>query len=99
MGLYVQALHDCLAVSKELPMNTMRIPFSGMVTVEREERAYTATWRVHGNKLIVIWDNDEEPAQLGMFEKEPEALARMLLRELLDRKLGKQRKGNAPNAA
>jgi hypothetical protein len=76
-------------------MNTMRIPFTGMVTIEREERAYTARWRVQGNKLIVSWDDDEEPTQLGMFEKEPEALARMLLTELLDRKLGKQRKGNA----
>jgi hypothetical protein len=36
---------------------------------------------------------------LGMFEKEPEVLARMLLAELLDRKLGKQSKGNAPNVA
>jgi hypothetical protein len=76
-------------------MNTTIIPFAGMVTIERDEGAYTARWRVHGNKLIVNWDDDEEPAQLGMFEKEPEALARMLLTELLDRKLGKQRKGNA----
>ena len=74
-------------------MNTMKNPFTGMVTVEREEHAYTARWRVQGNKLIINWDNDEEPAHLGMFETEPEALARMLLAELLDRKLGKQRKG------
>ncbi len=73
-------------------MNTMRNPFTGMVTIEREEHAYTARWRVEGNKLIVNWDNDEEPAQLGMFEKEPEVLARLLLAELLDRKLGRQDK-------
>jgi hypothetical protein len=77
-------------------MNTMTIPFAGMVTIDREERAYTARWRVQGNKLIVKWEDDEEPVQLGIFENEPEALARMLLAELLDRKLGKQRKGNSP---
>jgi hypothetical protein len=71
-------------------MNTMRSPFAGMVTIEREKRAYTASWRVQGNKLIVNWDDDEEPVQLGMFEREPEALARMLLAELLDRKLGRE---------
>jgi hypothetical protein len=80
-------------------MNMMTIPFTGMVTIEREARAYTARWRIQGNKLIVNWEEDEEPVQLGMFEKEPEALARMLLAELLDRKLGKQRKGNSPNVA
>jgi hypothetical protein len=80
-------------------MNTMTIPLTGMVTIEREAHAYTATWTVQGNKLIVNWEDDEEPVQLGMFEKEPEALARMLLAELLDRKLGKQRKGNSPNVA
>jgi len=80
-------------------MNIMGNPFTGAVTVEREEHAYTAQWRVQGNKLIVSWDNDEEPAQLGMFEKEPEVLARMLLAELLDRKLGKQDKRNSHNVA
>lgn len=80
-------------------MNTMTNPFTGMVTIEREERRYTARWRVQGNKLIVIWDNEEEPAHLGMFETEPEALARMLLAELLDRKLGKRREGNSSSAA
>jgi hypothetical protein len=70
-------------------MNTMTNPFTGMVTIEREDRAYTAQWRVQGNKLIVNWDDDEEPARLGMFEKEPEVLARMLLTELVNRKLGK----------
>ena len=66
----------------------IKIPFTGMVTVERGERAYTAQWRVQGNKLIVSWDNNDEPVWLGMFEKEPEALARLLLAEMLNRKLG-----------
>jgi hypothetical protein len=70
----------------EVPMNTS-IPFTGMVTIERDERPYTARWRVQGNKLIVDWDNSEEPVWLGMFEKEPETLAKLLLAELLDRKL------------
>jgi hypothetical protein len=34
-------------------MNTMTNPFTGMVTIEREKRAYSARWRVQGNKLIV----------------------------------------------
>jgi hypothetical protein len=68
-------------------MNT-RNPFTGMVTVEREERAYTAQWRVQGHKLIVSWDNNDEPVWLGMFEKEPETLAKLLLTELLNRKFG-----------
>ena len=80
-------------------MNTIGNSFTGVVTVEREERVYTARWRVQGNKLIVSWDNDEEPAQLGMFEKEPEVLARLLLAELLDRKLGKQDERNSHNVA
>jgi len=80
-------------------MNTMTFPFTGTVTIERDERAYTARWRVQGNRLIVSWEDDEEPVQLGMFEKEPEALARMLLAELLDRKLGRQRNENSPNVA
>ena len=78
-------------------MNTTISPFTGVVTIERDERTYTARWRVQGNKLIVNWDNDEEPAQLGMFEKESEVLARLLLAELLDRKLGRQTKGSSPN--
>lgn len=69
-------------------MNTMRNPFTGMVTIERDDRAYTARWRVQGNKLIVNWDNNEEPVWLGMFEREPETLAKLMLAELLHRKLG-----------
>ena len=62
--------------------------FTGMVTIERDERAYTAQWRVQGNKLIVSWDNNDEPVWLGMFEKEPETLAKLMLAELVHRKLG-----------
>jgi hypothetical protein len=76
----------CFA-AEEIPMNTST-PFTGMVTIEREEQAYTAQWRVQGNKLIVNWDNDDEPVWLGIFENEPEKLARLLLAELVDRKLG-----------
>jgi hypothetical protein len=66
----------------------MRNPFTGLVTIEREQRAYTAEWRVQGDKLIVSWDNNDEPVWLGMFEKEPETLAKLLLAELLNRTLG-----------
>jgi hypothetical protein len=62
--------------------------FTGRVTIEREERAYTAQWRVQGKTLILSWDNNDEPVWLGMFEKEPETLAKLLLMEMLNRKLG-----------
>ena len=66
----------------------MTTPFTGMVTIERNEQAYTARWRVHGNKLIVNWDHGDEPVWLGLFQNEPEKLARLLLAELIDRKRG-----------
>ena len=53
-------------------MNTTKNPFTGMVTIEREECAYSARWRIQGNKLIVNWEDDEEPVHLGMFEKRSE---------------------------
>ena len=58
------------------------------VTVEREG-VYYGTWRIRGNKVIVCFEGDEEALALGMFEKDPEALARMLLAKMLSRRFGK----------
>jgi hypothetical protein len=62
----------------------------GKVSVERGALAYTARWRVSGNTLIVSFGADEEEAViLGMFEREPETLARMLLAESLEQRFGR----------
>jgi hypothetical protein len=58
----------------------------GTVTLERGGVTYTGRWSIVGNKLFVSLGHDEEPALLGMFEKEPEILARMLLAELVERR-------------
>jgi hypothetical protein len=60
----------------------------GTVTAERGPLTYTAKWRVKGNTLIVFFGADQEAVILGMFEKEPETLARMLLKELLEQRFG-----------
>lgn len=60
-------------------------PIEGTVTVERAG-VYSAHWTIRGNKLIVYFGPDEEGVTLGMFEREPETLARILLAEMIDRK-------------
>jgi hypothetical protein len=47
----------------------MRNPFTGMVTVEREGRAYTAQWKVQGNKIIVSWDNNTSPCGWAVLKR------------------------------
>jgi hypothetical protein len=37
----------------------------------------------------VSFDHDEEAVPLGMFEREPETLARMLLAEVVERRLSR----------
>ena len=63
-------------------------PTHGIVTAKRGESTYTAYWKIEGKKLIVNFQGAVEPAFLGMFERDPEALARMLLLELIYRGFG-----------
>jgi hypothetical protein len=62
----------------------------GTVSLRRGQEIYTAEWVKAGTRLMVYWGLDEESALLGVFEKEPEALARIVLSELLDRKVDKE---------
>jgi hypothetical protein len=61
----------------------------GTVNIERGALTHTARWRVSGNTLIVSFDHDEEAVPLGMFERDPETLARMLLAEVVERRLSR----------
>jgi hypothetical protein len=61
----------------------------GTVTLERGAVTYTGQWATTGNRIIVYLGLDEESALLGMFATDPETLARMLLAELIDRRLSK----------
>jgi hypothetical protein len=60
----------------------------GTVTAKRGESTYTAFWKIEGEKLILDFQGETEPAFLGMFEKEPAALAHMLLLEMIHREFG-----------
>jgi hypothetical protein len=64
-------------------------PAEGTVTIERDAISYTGHWVTTENRIIVYLGLDEESALLGMFAREPETLARMLLAELIDRQLAK----------
>jgi hypothetical protein len=60
----------------------------GTVGLEEGPLTYTAIWKVDGDKLVVYFRGKEEAALLGAFANEPETLARMLLKELIDRYRG-----------
>jgi hypothetical protein len=66
-------------------------PAEGTVTLERGAVTYTGQWATTGDRIIVYLGLEQESARLGMFATEPEALARMLLAELIDRQLAKYR--------
>lgn len=55
------------------------------MTVQQGPLTFTATWKIQGSRLIVYFRGEEEIAILGTFTSEPEALARMLLAEMVDR--------------
>jgi hypothetical protein len=59
----------------------------GMVSLQRHGITYTGNWVTTGNRIFVYWDLKEDSALLGMFDREPETLARMLLSDLVNRKL------------
>jgi hypothetical protein len=59
----------------------------GTVTLERGAVTFEGEWNIVVDRLIVRWGRFDESALLGMFELEPDKLARMLLAELIDRHL------------
>jgi hypothetical protein len=68
-----------------MPLDTKSGLREGSVTLRRGEITYRGQWAATGNRLIVYLGLDEESALLGMFEKEPETLARILLSDLIKR--------------
>ena len=62
----------------------------GTISLRRGQDIYTGEWVKTGNRLMVYLGLDEESALLGMFEKEPETLARIVLSEMLDRRAAKR---------
>ena len=68
-----------------MPLDTKSGLREGSVTLRRGEITYTGQWAATEHRLIVYLGLDEESALLGMFEKEPETLARILLSDLIKR--------------
>jgi hypothetical protein len=74
-----------------MPLDTKLGLREGSVTLRRGEITYTGQWAATGNRLIVYLGVDEESALLGMFENEPETLARILLSDLIKRQRAERR--------
>lgn len=76
-----------------MPLDTSSELREGSVTLRRGEMTYTGQWAATGNRLIVYLGVDEESALLGMFESEPETLARILLSDLIRRQRAERTPG------
>ena len=61
----------------------------GVVSLARHGITYTGQWARNENRIFVYWNLIEDSALLGMFDKEPETLARILLSDLVKRELTK----------
>lgn len=61
----------------------------GVVSLQRYGNKYTGQWATTGNRISVYWNMKEDSALLGMFDKEPETLARILLSDMVNRELTK----------
>ena len=57
----------------------------GIVSLQRYGITYTGQWVTTGNRIFVYWNLLEDSSLLGMFHKQPENLARMLLLDLVKR--------------
>jgi hypothetical protein len=69
--------------------NDIAVPSEGTVSLQRHGVTFTGQWAVTGSRLVVYLGIDEESTLLGMFEKEPANLARIVLADLLKRQLEK----------
>jgi hypothetical protein len=61
----------------------------GIVSLQRYGMTFTGQWIVTDSRLTVYLGLDKESTLLGMFEKEPETLAIILLSDLVKRQLEK----------
>ena len=50
---------------------------------------YTGRWATTENRIFVYWNLKEDSTLLGIFDKEPETLARIVLSDLVNQELTK----------
>jgi hypothetical protein len=55
----------------------------GVVTLQQHGITYTGQWATTANRIFVYWNMKEDSALLGMFDKEPEVLARLVLSDMV----------------
>ena len=60
----------------------------GAVSLQLHGTTHTGHWVTTGNRIFVYWNLLEDSSLLGMFDREPEKLARVLLWDLINRELG-----------
>lgn len=65
-------------------------PAEGIVSLQRCGVTFTGQWAVTGNRLNVYLGLDQDSTLLDMFEREPETLARIMLADLVKRRLEKE---------
>ena len=62
----------------------------GIVELHRHGITYTGQWATTEDRIFVCWNLKEDSAVLGMFDKEPETLARIVLSDMVSRDATKQ---------
>ena len=67
-----------------MPLDTTGLA-EGIVSLQRYGITYTGQWFTTGDRIFVCWNLIEDSCLLGMFHKQPENLARMLLLDLVKR--------------
>jgi hypothetical protein len=79
---------DLVTLRTSIPHYFTMTDTEGTVCVEEGPLTYTAVWKIRGDSLVVHFRGKEEAAFLGSFGTEPETLARMLLKQLIDKYRG-----------
>lgn len=74
---------------REVPLDGRMGLAEGIVSLERKGVTYRGHWATLKNRIFVYWGLKEDSALLGMFDKEPETLARVLLFDMVSKELAK----------
>ena len=69
----------------------------GAVSLQLHGITHTGHWVTTGNRIFVYWNLLEDSSLLGMFDREPEKLARVLLSDLINRELPKHDRNPQPS--
>lgn len=72
-----------------MPLDNRTGLTEGVVSLQRHGITYTGQWVTTENRIFVYWNLKEDSALLGMFDKEPETLARIVLSDMVNRELTK----------